>query len=90
MTDLVLSASLDWTIKLWNPKLRSSALYSFESSQEYIYDVQWSPKHPGVFASVDYGGYVNVWNINQNKEQPVVRGQPNEKDPKPLNCLKFA
>jgi dynein intermediate chain len=53
MTDLVLSASLDWTIKLWNPKLRSSALYSFESSQEYIYDVQWSPKHPGVFASVD-------------------------------------
>ena len=90
MTDLVLSSSLDWTVKLWNPKMRSTPLYSFEASQEYVYDVQWSPKHPGVFASCDYGGYVDVWNINQNKEAPIVRGQPNEKDPKPINCIKWA
>jgi len=64
MTDLVLSSSLDWTVKLWNPKMRSTPLYSFEASQEYVYDVQWSPTHPAVFASVDYGGFVDVWNIN--------------------------
>ena len=39
MSDLILSSSMDWTIKLWNPKARSTPLYSFESSQEYIYDV---------------------------------------------------
>lgn len=80
---------MDWTVKLWNPKVRSSPLYSFEASQEYVYDVQWSPTHPAVFASVDYGGYVDIWNINTNKEAPIVRGLPQEKDPKPLNCLKW-
>lgn len=73
MSDLILSASMDWTIKLWNPKQRSTPLYTFESSQDYIYDVQWSPTHPAVFASVDYGGYVDVWNINLDKEAPIVR-----------------
>jgi dynein intermediate chain len=59
--------------------------------------VQWSPKHPAVFASCDNGGHVNIWNINQNKESPVVRGLPHlktsqneDKDkPKPLNCLRW-
>jgi len=37
MSDLILSASMDWTIKLWNPKQRSTPLYTFESSQDYIY-----------------------------------------------------
>ncbi len=39
MTDLLLSSSMDWTVKLWNPKTRSTPLHSFEVSQEYIYDV---------------------------------------------------
>jgi len=30
---------MDWTIKLWNPKDRSTPLYSFEATQEYVYDV---------------------------------------------------
>jgi len=53
MSDLILSSSMDWTIKLWNPKDRSTPLFSFEATQEYVYDVQWSPTHPAVFASVD-------------------------------------
>ncbi len=39
---------------------------------------------------MDYGGYLDIWNINQNKETPVVRGLPNEEKPRPLNCLKWA
>jgi dynein intermediate chain, cytosolic len=70
---------MDWSIKLWNPNVQSSPLYSFESSNDWVYDVQWSPKHPAVFASVDNGGHVNIWNINQNKESPVVRGLPHLK-----------
>ena len=32
MTDLILTSSMDWTIKLWNPKQRKTPLYSFEAS----------------------------------------------------------
>lgn len=39
MSDLILSSSMDWSIKLWNPKDRSTPLYSFEATQEYVYDV---------------------------------------------------
>lgn len=73
MSDLVLSASMDWTVKLWSPKDRSTPLASFEASQEYVYDVAWSPTHPSVFASCDADGYVDVWDVNKDKEQPVVR-----------------
>ena len=76
MSDLILTSSLDWTVKLWSPKAVSELetsgkpLMTFESSQEYIYDVQWSSKHPSVFASCDAEGYVDVWDINRDKEQP--------------------
>lgn len=34
MSELMLSSSMDWTIKLWNPKneYSTSAIYTFESS----------------------------------------------------------
>ena len=41
MSELLLSASMDWTVKLWYPKnehLRVP-IFTFESSQEYVYDV---------------------------------------------------
>ena len=79
MSELVLSGSMDWTVNLWNPKERSQPLYTFESAQEYVYDVQWSPTHPSVFASCDAEGFVDVWNINRDKETPVVRMQISEK-----------
>ena len=52
MSELMLSASMDWTVKLWYPKseVKDVAIHTFESSQEYVYDVQWSPVHPTVFA----------------------------------------
>jgi len=73
MSDLMLSSSMDWTVKLWHPKERTTPLFTFESSQEYVYDVQWSPSHPAVFASVDAEGYVDVWDINRDKDAPIIR-----------------
>ena len=32
ISDLMLSASMDWTIKLWQPKIRTDSLMTFESS----------------------------------------------------------
>lgn len=89
MTELVLTGSMDWTVNLWNPKESTKPLCTFESSQEYVYDVQWSPTHPSVFASCDAEGYVDVWNINRDKEMPQVRKQISEK-PRPINTLRWS
>jgi dynein intermediate chain len=85
--DLMLSSSYDWSIKLWYPKIRTDPLMTFEASQEYIYDVQWSPVHPAVFASCDGDGALDVWNINQNHEAPVSHKKTGGI---PLNSIKWS
>ena len=42
-----------------------------------------------MFASCDAEGYVDVWNINLDKEMPVVRKQISDK-PRPINCLRWS
>lgn len=61
----------DWKIKFWisvcftqNPR----PLYSFEDNGDYVYDVQWSPIHPALFAAVDGTGRLDLWNLNNDTE----------------------
>ena len=102
MNELMLSASMDWTVKLWNPKneVKSDPIMTFESSQEYVYDVQWSPIHPTVFATIDGDGYVDIWDIGKDTESPIARKKAFETsntgaykdfdDTKALSCLKWS
>jgi len=64
---LVLSSSMDWTVKLWSIK-DTKPLYSFDNSSDYVYDVAWSPTHPAVFASVDGAGRLDLWDLNRDTE----------------------
>lgn len=32
MTELLITSSMDWTVKLWSPKDRNTALHTFEAS----------------------------------------------------------
>ena len=89
MADLFLSSSFDWTVNLWHAK-KDKPIKTFESSQEYVFDVQWSPTHPAVFASVDADGYIDVWDINRDTVMPIVHKKVNEKKPLPLNVLKWS
>ena len=89
MSELLLSSSMDWTVKLWCPNSRQEPVQTFESAQEYVYDAQWSPTHPSVFASCDAEGFVDIWNINANREVPIVRKQISERN-SPLNCLRWS
>lgn len=77
MSELMLSASRDWTVKLWYAKNgeKRTPIHTFESSQEYVYDVQWSPVHPSVFAQVDGDGYIDIWDINKDTESPIAHLQ---------------
>lgn len=80
-SDLFLTSSVDWTVKLWRAKSIAKPsttqqtippIYSFEDADDYVYDVKWSPSHPAMFASVDGSGHFNLWNLNLDTEVPVV------------------
>jgi dynein intermediate chain len=88
--DLVLSASMDWTVKLWRvrpPAALGSAVTGVTAVQgpalefvreDIVYDVKWSPVRPGVFALVDGAGALEVWDVNADVEVPVARAQPTQ------------
>nr|CAG8437291.1 12116_t:CDS:10 [Entrophospora candida] len=76
-SDMFLTSSVDWTVKLWRAKSISkpshspqtiAPIYSFEGADDYVYDVKWSPTHPALFGSVDGTGKFSVWNLNDETE----------------------
>ncbi|KAK7445441.1 hypothetical protein VKT23_014860 [Stygiomarasmius scandens] len=80
-SDLFLTSSADWTVKLWRAKSLAkpsttphaiSPLYSFDEADDPVYDVKWHPAHPALFGTVDGSGKFDLWNLNQDTEVPVV------------------
>ncbi|KAK4689233.1 dynein cytoplasmic 1 intermediate chain, partial [Tremellales sp. Uapishka_1] len=75
-SDLFLSCSVDWTVKLWKNKAGAGAgksastlpIHSFEEADDYVFDVQWHPNHPAMFGTVDGSGKFDLWNLNQDVE----------------------
>lgn len=76
-SDLFLSCSADWTIKLWRAKSLQKPsstphnippIYSFDEANDYVYDVKWHPNHPALFGSVDGSGRFDLWNLNTDTE----------------------
>jgi dynein intermediate chain, cytosolic len=76
-SDLFLTCSADWTVKLWRAKSLAkpstsphtiAPLYSFDEADDYVYDVKWHPNHPAVFGSVDGSGRFDLWNLNADTE----------------------
>ncbi|VVC34810.1 Hypothetical protein CINCED_3A003490 [Cinara cedri] len=70
-SNLFLTSSFDWTIKLWNIK-ESKPIHSFENNNDYVSGVAWSPVHPAVFAAIDINGHLDLWNLNNNTESPTA------------------
>ena len=79
-SDLFLTCSVDWTVKLWRAKSLAkpsnsphtvAPLYSFDEADDYVYDVKWHPSHPAIFGTVDGSGKFDLWNLNTDTE---VRG----------------
>lgn len=85
--DLVISSSLDWSVKLW--KVRAPAATSTMGSgdghiaplidfvrEDVVYDAKWSPVKPSVFALVDGAGWLELWDMALETEEPVSRISP--------------
>ena len=58
-------------------------------AKEVIYDVRWSPTHPAVLASADSEGFVDVWDINKDREAPQSRKRISD-NPRPINCIRWS
>lgn len=48
------------------------SIHTFENNQEYLYDIEWSPAHPALFACGDGHGNLDLWNINSHTEMPIA------------------
>lgn len=87
--DLIISSSLDWSVKLW--KVRAPAATSTTGSdgnisplidfvrEDVVYDARWSPVKPSVFALVDGAGWLELWDITVETEEPVSRITPSSR-----------
>ena len=90
--DLMLSSSLDWSVKLWRvrpPATTAPATSAIAATQvvspildinreDVVYDARWSPHRPGVFSLVDGAGNLEVWDLYTDTEVPVVRTTPSK------------
>lgn len=56
---MFVSASGDWTLRLWHEG-HENALLLFQSSNQEVNDVQWCPTNATVFADVTSGGRLEV------------------------------
>ncbi|CZR54243.1 probable dynein intermediate chain [Phialocephala subalpina] len=90
--DLVLSSSLDWSVRLWKvraPAATSTTTITSESHsvipildftrEDVVYDAAWSPVKPGVFSLVDGAGNLEVWDITVDIEVPVSKVSPSNR-----------
>lgn len=88
--DLIISSSLDWSVKLW--KVRAPAATSTIGAgdgsvtplidfvrEDVVYDARWSPVKPSVFALVDGAGWLELWDIAMETEEPISRISPSQR-----------
>ena len=90
--DLVLSSSLDWSVKLWKARPPAAASTTGVTAaphvaaplmeivrEDLVYDARWSPVKPGVFALVDGAGALEIWDLTVEVEVPVAKTRPSAK-----------
>lgn len=79
--DLLLSTSLDWTIRLYRTRTPASVTGDIRSitplmewsREDMVYDVAWSPVRPSLFTSVDGSGTLELWDLtSSDPEVPVA------------------
>lgn len=67
--DIFITCSADWTVKLWL-KTSTQPLMTFDLGDS-VGDVVWAPYSSTVFAAVTSNGKTVVFDLNQNKTEPL-------------------
>jgi dynein intermediate chain, cytosolic len=90
--DLLLSSSLDWTVRLYRTRKPASGTGDIKSieplmewnREDMVYDVAWSPVRPSLFTSVDGAGNLELWDLTSpDPEIPVAWTR--DENPRALN-----
>jgi len=66
---IFISASADWTVKLWDHTCRTPVM-SFDLAQA-VGDVSWAPYSSTVFAAITSDGLVHVYDLNVNRNERI-------------------
>ena len=66
LSNLVLTASFDWTVALWLPSHTTHPLCVFPVGMTYVTDVAWNPINPALFAVSLATGEIQFWNLLQD------------------------
>lgn len=70
--NLMLTSSLDWSVKLWNLSQGCDPILEFFTpTYDYICGVQWSPVNSPVFSTITSGGAVSLWNLSKSMVEPA-------------------
>ena len=72
-SDLFLSCGADWTTKLWSTNIPETPLITFSQSKDYVFSAKWHPINPYIFATGDGSGFIDLWDLNRDKEIPTFR-----------------
>lgn len=72
-SNVFLSASADWTVKLWDQD-QSKPVITFDLNSP-VGDVAWSPYSSTVFAAVTADGKAYIFDLDVNKYAPVCSQQ---------------
>ncbi|OWZ06812.1 Axonemal Inner Arm I1 Intermediate Chain Dynein [Phytophthora megakarya] len=78
-SDLFLSCSGDWSLKLWHQNdPHGDAALTFHSMDlaKAVLGASWSPSDAGVFAAVAEDGRIELWDLVQSTLDPIVRHFP--------------
>ncbi|XP_049929482.1 dynein axonemal intermediate chain 4-like [Epinephelus moara] len=69
-SDVFLSCSSDWAIKLWKQDLLTPML-SLTSAQKAVSAVRWSPNWSTIFAAIS-GQQVEIWDLTSSIRSPII------------------
>ena len=87
VSHLLLSCGVDWKLGLWHAKHSEPILMN--DLENEIYDAKWSPVHPGVFATVDGEGHIDLWDISKSDPESF-RYRKQEDDGKAINKVRWS
>ena len=85
-SDVFVSASADWTLKLWHAG-DSNCVLTLLSRSESVADVCWSPSNATVLASGSADGGVDVWDLATSTLKPVFSATTSSKK---VTCVSFS